>query len=172
MFEELFESKKLMAGRTLGDVSQINFVYDDESRFCNDSMCCLVLWQNLQNAKHQTPQKQITKAKIEISKKYDLKFLQGVLNSSAIRFFVRELLHDGIHFYPDHQKQLPIPKISEENEALAHEIINLVDEILRLKSQGKDSHELETQIDALTYKLYDLNADEIALIENATNLKK
>ena len=139
MFEELFSATKLMAGAMLGDIKLINFVYDDKGRFCNHSMCCSVLWKDMQNANHPSPKKQITKEKIATSMKYDLKFLQGVLNSSLIKFYVKELLHDGLHFYPEHQKQLPIPKINAKNQKIADKIANLVDKILEIKAQGKDS---------------------------------
>nr|WP_232501884.1 TaqI-like C-terminal specificity domain-containing protein [Helicobacter cinaedi] len=190
-----------MAGAMLGDIKLINFVYDDKGRFCNHSMCCSVLWKDMQNANHPSPKKQITKEKITTSMKYDLKFLQGVLNSSLIKFYVKELLHDGLHFYPEHQKQLPIPKINAKNQKIADKIVNLVDKILESKAQGKDCHtehsevsknieskrdispmaqydkrkklqndkiinDLESQINDLVYKLYDLDSHEIQIIEN------
>lgn len=205
MFEELFSVTKLMAGRTLANVELINFVYDDKGRFCNDSMCCSVLWKDMQNANHPSPKKQITKEKITTSMKYDLKFLQGVLNSSLIKFYVKELLHDGLHFYPEHQKQLPIPNLdSKEKQTIADEIVNLVNKILESKAQDSTTqpchteafaevsqninnkdislnaqydkrkklqndkiiNDLESQINDLVYKLYDLDSHEIQIIEN------
>ncbi|WP_276890789.1 Eco57I restriction-modification methylase domain-containing protein [Helicobacter japonicus] len=166
MFEALFTPPKLMAGCTLADVKHINFVYDDKGRFCNHSMCAIVLWQDLESATHPSPKKHINKDKITLSKQYSLKFLQGILNSNLIRFYVKELLHDGLHFYPEHQKQLPIPQITDSNRHIADRIIALVDEILNLKI--KDSHcntsHLEAQIDTLVYKLYNLNNEEIKII--------
>ena len=41
-----------------------------------------------------------------------------------------------------------------------------MDKILEFKKQGKDTSEFESQIDSAVYALYDLTADEIALIEN------
>lgn len=163
MFESLFSPAKLMCGRTLSDANLINFVYDDKGRFCNDSMCCIVLWKDLESATHQSPKKFINKEKIALSKQYDLKFLQGVLNSKLIAFYVKELLHDGLHFYPEHQKQLPIPKITESNQNIADSIIALVDEILSLKSLSLKV--LQSRINALVYTLYGLNNEEIQIIE-------
>jgi len=45
--------------------------------------------------------------------------------------------------------------------------IKLVEKILTKKEKGNDTTDLETQIDQLVYKLYNLNADEIKIIENA-----
>ncbi len=89
-------------------------------------------------------------------------------------------------------EQLPIPKISQEAQ---QPFVKLVDEILELKPMIHDFEELlseaikndefsrevklkkeieklktrvielETEIDNLVYKLYDLNSDEIMIIE-------
>ena len=59
---------------------------------------------------------------------------------------------------------LPIPKITKENQNLADEIINLVDKILDFKKADKDITELESKIDDLVYQLYNLSDDEIKLI--------
>ena len=166
MFEGLFTHTKLMCGVTLGDVRNINFVYDDKGRFCNHSMCCIVLWKDLESTTHPTPKKLITKEKIALSKGYDLLFLQGVLNSKLIKFYVKELLHDGLHFYPDQQKQLPIPKLDSSNQHLYEQITELVRQILESKKQGKDTQELESKLDKMVYELYSLNNDEIKIIEN------
>lgn len=163
MFEELFTPAKLMCRRTLSNTDFINFVYDDKGRFCNDSMCCIVLWKDLVNATHTSPKKLISDSKIALSKRYDLKFLQGVLNSKLIAFYVKELLHDGLHFYPEHQKSLPIPKITESNQHIADSIIALVNEILAQEM----SQELQSRIDSLVYELYHLSEEEVRIIESA-----
>lgn len=173
MFEELFTPHKLMAGVTLGDTNLINFVYDDKMRFCNHSMCCIVPYKSLEKATHLnlSLKRQISDNKIKLSKSYNLKLLQGILNSKVIKFYVKELLHDGLHFYPEHQKQLPIPKITESNQTLCDEIIALVDRILESKTldSDNDTSKLEAQINFLVYKLYNLNNDETNIIKGHTN---
>lgn len=64
-------------------------------------------------------------------------------------------------------RSLQIQKITKQNQKIADEIINLVDTILDLKSKNAnaDINELESKIDSLIYNLYDLNADEINIIE-------
>ena len=58
--------------------------------------------------------------------------------------------------------QIPIPKIEEKDQ---QPFVALVDQILELKKAGKDTQALENEIDALVYRLYDLTADEIAIVE-------
>ncbi|ELD3795603.1 hypothetical protein QJG90_001944, partial [Campylobacter coli] len=47
------------------------------------------------------------------------------------------------------------------------ELINLVDEILKAKEQDKNANtqELENKINSIVYKLYNLNNEEIRIIE-------
>ena len=169
MFEELFTTHKLMAGVTLGDTNLINFVYDDKMRFCNHSMCCIVPYKSLEKATHLnlSLKRQISDNKIKLSKSYNLRLLQGILNSKVIKFYVKELLHDGLHFYPEHQKQLPIPKITESNQTLCDEIVALVDRILKVKAKDctTDTSKLESKIDKLVYNLYNLTNEEINMID-------
>jgi adenine-specific DNA-methyltransferase len=43
--------------------------------------------------------------------------------------------------------------------------IELVDKTLAKKKSGEDTSELENTIDAMVYKLYELTADEIKIVE-------
>ena len=61
--------------------------------------------------------------------------------------------------------QIPIPKIKEKDQ---QPFVALVDQILELKKEGKDTQALENEIDRLVYRLYDLTAEEIAIVEGKT----
>ncbi|MDR3246122.1 MAG: restriction endonuclease, partial [Prevotellaceae bacterium] len=63
-----------------------------------------------------------------------------------------------------HISQLPIPAVSP---AVQRPIIDLADEILRLKSANPqaDTAALERQIDRLVYELYGLTEEEIKIVE-------
>jgi hypothetical protein len=63
-------------------------------------------------------------------------------------------------------RQLPIPKIESLKQK---NFITLVDDILMAKKNNNDTTDLETQIDQLVYKLYDLTEEEIKIVENNTN---
>jgi hypothetical protein len=58
---------------------------------------------------------------------------------------------------------LPI-KICNKNQQ--KEFVDLVDEILLKKLEGKDTKSEENQIDQLVYQLYELTEEEINIIEN------
>ena len=62
---------------------------------------------------------------------------------------------------------IPLIEITKQNEKNANQIIALVDEILNLKAKDStfDTSKLESQIDCLVYKLYNLTDDEIKMIE-------
>jgi hypothetical protein len=171
MFIELFEGEKLVGLRTLSDIGKLRFIYDDEGLFCNDSVVILTPWYLFKDIDYPTIQRNITEEKINISQKYSIKYLQAILNSKIIKFYVNELLYDGTHFYPDHMKSLPI-RISGEKEQKP--LIDLVDKILiitksddyleDLIKQAK-VRDIERQINELVYKLYDLTPREIKIIE-------
>ena len=62
---------------------------------------------------------------------------------------------------------IPLIEITKQNKKNANQIIALVDEILKLKAKDSttDTSKLESQIDCLVYKLYNLTDDEIKMIE-------
>nr|WP_317404646.1 Eco57I restriction-modification methylase domain-containing protein [uncultured Helicobacter sp.] len=100
----------------------------------------------------------------------DLKFLTGLLNSKLIAFWLKHKgKMQGNNYQIDKEPLLniPIPQITESNKPLCDEIIKCVDKIL--ESKAKDStlntSKLESKIDSLVYKLYNLTNDEIAIIE-------
>ena len=162
MFTELFETEKLVGLRTLSDIGKLRFIYDDEGHFCNDSVVVLTLWEKFQNVEYQTIRRLISDEKIELSKNFSLKYLQSILNSKMIKFYVNELLYDGTHFYPNHMKQLPIKEITPEAQ---QPFITLVEKILEGKKSGKDTSGWEAEIDGMVYELYELTAAEIAVVE-------
>ena len=164
MFPELFANKKLVGIRTLSDITKLRFIYDEEGYYCNDSTVILTLWYLFKNINYQTVKRTITNEKIEISKKYSYPFLQGILNSNITKFYVNELMYDGTHFYPNHMKALPIPIIKSSEEK---PINDLVDQILAAKKSDPfaDTSALESQIDQLVYKLYNLTNEEIKIVE-------
>jgi hypothetical protein len=168
MFPELFENDKLVGLRTLSDIGKLRFIYDEEKFYCNDSVVVLTLWHLFSKVKNQTIQRNISLEKIKKSKGYNYYYIQGILNSKLIKFYVNELLYDGTHFYPNHMKSLPIKDVSLDEQS---PIITVVDKIhKKLKTDiNANVSDLEKQIDSLVYKLYDLSEEEIAIIENSMN---
>lgn len=99
------------------------------------------------------------------SDRINLKYLTGLLNSKLVAFWLRKKgKMQGNVYQLDKEPLLEIP-IYKPADKDANEIAKLVDKIISLKQQGKDSSEQEKKIDELVYKLYDITADEQKIIE-------
>ncbi len=164
MFPELFESKKLMFIRIVKE--QLRFAYDDEGFYNSHTVINCVRLDLLSKASHTSARRAVRNADINLAKKYDYKFLLGVLNSNFTNWYFRNFLSDGLNFYPNDAKELPIPDVSPEQQA---PIIELVDQILNAKRTDPDldTSDLENEIDNLVYELYNLTEDEIAIVEGS-----
>lgn len=73
------------------------------------------------------------------------------------------LIHIDYNIKPKYIEQLPLV-FKNENKKL---IENFVNKIIEGKKNGVDTAALETEIDNLVYKLYDLTTDEIKIIEGS-----
>jgi len=103
-----------------------------------------------------------------------LKFILGLLNSKLPIFYIKEKYrgssyNQGINFNKDMINNIPIPDI--ESKTII-KMVKLVEQILALKEQGKDTTALEAEIDLLVYKLYDLTYEEVKVIDPAFALSK
>ncbi len=101
------------------------------------------------------------------TKRLNQKYLVGLLNSKMIAFWLRHKgKMQGDNFQLDKAPLLSIP-IFKPNESISKRLENIVNQILTLKSQGKDTTALEQQIDNMVYKLYELTYDEVKVIDPA-----
>ncbi len=95
-------------------------------------------------------------------------YLLAVLNSKAILCYLdminQKLDKNGWRWIHQYVVELPIPKLTAAQQ---QPFTNLVDQILatKTKDQNIDITELENQINKLVYQLYELNIDEIKIIE-------
>ncbi len=102
----------------------------------------------------------------------DDKYLFAILNSKAIYFFMRQMasnLGEGaFRWIKQFIERLPIPKITQKNQELAHKITDCAKKILQTKEKDPNANtqELEKEIDALVYQLYNLTDEEIKTIED------
>src|SRR5206468_1627488 len=89
----------------------------------------------------------------ETSRRFALKFLVGVMNSSAARDFLRANRRSNIHLYPDDWKKLPVPDVSPAQQK---PVVDLVDMILDSKrnDSSADIAALENEIDVFVANLY------------------
>jgi adenine-specific DNA-methyltransferase len=98
------------------------------------------------------------------SKRINLKYLTGLLNSKLIAFWLRKKgKMQGNAYQLDKEPLLEIP-IYKPADKDSNEISKLVDKILSLKQQGKDSSQQENKIDELVYELYNIKINEQIII--------
>ncbi|WRD33055.1 Eco57I restriction-modification methylase domain-containing protein [Helicobacter pylori] len=105
------------------------------------------------------------------TKRFDSKFLVGLLNSLLIRFWLKHRGKvQGNNYQIDKEPLMNIPliKITKSNKPTADKITALVDKILQSKEKDPkaNTQQLEKEIDALVYQLYHLTDEEIKTIEN------
>ncbi|MDA3052623.1 Eco57I restriction-modification methylase domain-containing protein [Campylobacter sp. JMF_01 NE2] len=130
--------------------TSIEFVLDTDKFYCNNK-CYFI---TLKNSNLQT-----------------IKYFLAILNSKILQFLFKFKFNFGGGKGVNNFSDISIPKISKEKEA---EFVNLVDKILKIKNQNEISRDdeimlkvLDKELNSLVFALYDLSADEIALIENS-----
>ncbi|MCV3406104.1 Eco57I restriction-modification methylase domain-containing protein [Campylobacter lari] len=104
------------------------------------------------------------------TQRIDTKYLVAILNSKLMMFWLKHKgKMQGNNYQIDKEPLLNIPivDINSKNEKLANELISLVDEILKAKVQDKkaDTKTQEDKINSIVCKLYNLNEEEIKIIE-------
>jgi adenine-specific DNA-methyltransferase len=75
----------------------------------------------------------------------------------------------GNNYQLDKKPLLEIP-IYQTNKKQEKQITDLVDKIITKKAKNENTASLEAKIDTLIYKMYDLTAEEILLIENEVSI--
>ncbi|GAA9032284.1 class I SAM-dependent DNA methyltransferase [Helicobacter pylori] len=100
-------------------------------------------------------------------------YLLGMLHSKLITFAFKTfyagggLGESGYRYKKAFIERLPIPQITPQNQKLAHKITDCAKAILEAKEKDPkaNTQELEKEIDALVYQLYNLTDEEIKIIE-------
>ncbi|WP_231229902.1 class I SAM-dependent DNA methyltransferase [Helicobacter pylori] len=102
-----------------------------------------------------------------------LRYLLGMLHSKLITFAFKTfyagggLGESGYRYKKAFIERLPIPKITPQNQKLAHKITDGAKAILEAKEKDPkaNTQKLEKEINALVYQLYNLTDAEIKIIE-------
>lgn len=101
-----------------------------------------------------------------------LKYVLALLNSKLLSYyFIKNTAKSVRQMFPKlilkDLRVFPIKVVSEQQQI---SLIEIADEILAAKENSlqTDTSLLESEIDQLVYKLYDLTEDEIKIIEQAT----
>jgi hypothetical protein len=165
-FLELHEAReKLMTIVVTGGAPPVMF--DAMQRFTTHTSCIFVPWHMLSGVrnnslkkaaryKDENPPRPDLPSREELektSRRFEVKYLLAVMNSSVARDFLRANRRSNIHLYPDDWKKLPIPGVDAKSQAL---IVKLVDKILmaRRADPAADIAELEREVDAMVAELY------------------
>ena len=141
-----FEKEKIVWKR-VGSI--LRFAYSEQAMLCLDSTC------------------------IATGKR--VPFLTAVLNSRLSHYQLFELAPKtgtgDLIVSVQALEPLLVPPITETNQHLATQIENLADQILTAKrtNPNADVSDLENEIDQIVYLLYDLTADEIAIVEGSSD---
>lgn len=94
------------------------------------------------------------------------KYFVGILNSSLIRYFIYNYSDKtgagDIMLNVQSLEKIPIP---EPEKDIENKLVKLVDDIIRLKKENKDTSEIEGEVDRIVYSLYGLGEEEINIIE-------
>ena len=178
-FPELFEvSEKLISVDMVANAGNLRVAYDNQQFFHNQSAWSFVLWHSLSGVRNNSlkkvarymgekpPRPDLPKRETleGISRRFEIKYLLGVMNSTVARDYLRANRRSNIHLYPDDWKKLPIPDVPLKQQK---PIITLVDKILsaKIKNPSTDTSDLERQIDTLVYALYGLTEEEVKVVE-------
>ncbi|OLQ25691.1 restriction endonuclease [Helicobacter pylori] len=115
-------------------------------------------------------------ANIITGDKIEIKYITALLNSKCIYFAMRKFyMGGGIEgeLKTNNLEKIPIPQITSKNQELAHKITDCAKAILEAKEKDPkaNTQELEKEIDALVYQLYNLTDEEIKIIEEGQEIK-
>ena len=176
-FPELYEvPEKLLSVDMAASGAKLRVAYDDERLHHNHSAWSFVPWYQLAGIRNrslkkktryrdETPRRPDLPAREvleETSRRFAMKFLLGVMNSTAARDFLRANRRSNLHLYPDDWKKLPVPDVTSKEQA---PLVALVDQILSVKRADPhaDTAVFENKIDQRVYALYGLT-EEIATV--------
>jgi len=177
-FPELYTvPEKLISVDMAAGVEKLRVAYDNHQLFHNHSAWSFVPWHSLHGVRNNSlkkaarsrgkkpPRPDLPRREEleETSRRFAVKYLLGVMNSSVAREFLRSNRRSNIHLYPDDRKQLPIPDVPLSSQT---PIVALVDEILTAKraNPNADLTVFEADLSTRVAALYDLTPDEVHLV--------
>ena len=161
-FPQLYEVKeKLISVDMAAGVDRLRVAYDEHKLYHNHSAWSFVPWHGLAGVRNNSLKKAARYRNEEprpdlphredlekTSRRFAVKFLSAVMNSSAARDFLRANRRSNIHLYPDDWKKLPIPDASLSQQ---QPIVDLFEQILAAKraEPGVDISELEAKVESV-----------------------
>ncbi len=104
---------------------------------------------------------------------YSLKYILAIINSRLMDFYYETLNPEKGEALAE-VKKLNVEKLLIKEIEISNQqpFISLVDQILSNKKENIDTTDLETQIDTMVYKLYELTYAEVLVVEQDFGLSK
>ena len=171
-FQELYTGCRVL----VNGFGAIQAILDDGDCFLhNHTLYAIKRWIDLRGVENKSISGSINRycsmgrGEMErLSKGLDLRFLLGILNSRFALVLLNAIRGGDFHILPEHLRAMPIPSAMSVEQS---RIAALVDRIRAAKKadSAADTSELESEIDALVYRLYGLTDDEIAVVEGRNN---
>jgi hypothetical protein len=173
-FVQLYEQKEKLL---LVKVGAIRAALDERSLYCNEGIYVCILWRGLCDIRNnslkkaarypdETPPRPDLPCREELektSRRFDIKYLLAILNSSTAFNFLRANRRNNIQLYPDDWKKIPVPNVASKQQV---PVVKLVDEIVKAMNTDSLAHitPIEAEIDARVAHLYELTEEEYSLI--------
>jgi adenine-specific DNA-methyltransferase len=168
-FPELYEMDKILTNK----LGELKATYDDTKIYCDQTIRVLVRFADLYGIQNNSINISISKYSTKtrrdlevISSKFENKYILALLNSKLYNFLLGLLrTKESFDINPQILRKLPIKEVSKEKQA---EFTDLVETILRSSQtkQKDETYKCRLQIDRMVYEIFDLDENEIALIEN------
>lgn len=138
---EDFEKNKI-AWQRITDKNK--FVFSEKGQYILDSMAFISGFKNTDEAY----------------------YILSILNSELVYFWIKHNVHEygdtGFRLSNQYVELIPI---ATADEKVKNKLVKLVNDIIRLKKENKDTSEIEGKVDKIVYSLYGLSEEEIRIIE-------
>jgi type II restriction/modification system DNA methylase subunit YeeA len=106
-FRELFESKKIVGARTIGEGRPM-FAVDEYGYYNNEKTLNAVPYEELRDA--DVSQVNITEQNLRYGELFSLYAVMSILNSKLTAFAFREIESGALDFFPRHLKKIRLPE--------------------------------------------------------------
>jgi len=180
-FPQIYEvDDKILVQRSPGPDPKA--CYDNQRLHFSESSVGFICWHSLSGVRNRSLKKSARyldekpprpdlprREELEkTSRRFSVKFLLAVMNSTAAHNYLRANRRSNIHLYPNDWKQLPVPVVTSKLQA---PVIELVDKIIAAMHIDPTAQitRLEAEADVRVAHLYELTEEEYALILKETN---
>lgn len=103
--------------------------------------------------------------------KFNIKYVLALMNSKVVNFYYKQITSEGGKVFAQVKieilRQLPIKFIVNQDS-----IVNLVNEIIKLRQNEVETCDLETRLNHKIYKIYGLNFEEVKIIDPEFSLSE